>query len=93
MRKGKGKGMALRRAQMLDTASRKLKFELVLVGPGYSVSNRVKSVRWSKSRTGTSFQRDLHLLDKMLVATEARVGRKERTWMRRQSGRLLITSL
>ena len=74
-------GMALRRVQILDTVSTKLK-----------VCSFLRSVRWSKLRIGRRVQRGLYLLNKMLVITVSRVGRKERMWMRRKSGRVLIMS-
>ena len=46
----------------------------------------------SRSSFGTRVQRGFHLFDKMLVPTASLVGRKERMWQRRESGRLLILS-
>ena len=46
----------------------------------------------SRSSFGTRVQWSFHLLDKMLVATDSLVGRKERMWQRRDSGRSLILS-
>jgi len=45
-----------------------------------------------KSRTVTSFQMWRHLRPKMLVWMEVLVGRKDRMWLSKQSGRLLILS-
>ena len=82
---GIGLEMAFRRVQILDTISANLKF--------FSSKYLFTSATWFKLRTGTRAQRGLHLLDKMLVETESLIGRKERMWVRRDSGRLLIMSL
>ena len=72
---GMGLEVALQRVHIPDTTSTKLKFR----------SRRFKS--WSdKSRMGTRVQRVLHLLDKMLVATASWVERRERMWVRIESG-------
>lgn len=85
LRRGVGLEMAFRRVQILNTISTNLNF--------WSPSSFFVSSLWSKQRTGTRVQRDLHLFDKMLVATESWIGRKQRMWERRVSGRVLIMSV
>ena len=48
---------------------------------------------WSKSKTWRCCQRWGHLRDRRLVDTEVLVGRKERMWRSRESGRGLILSM
>ena len=85
LRRGVGLEMAFRRVQILNTISTNLNF--------WSPSSLFVSSLWFKQRIGTRVQRDLHLFDKMLVATESWIGRKERMWERRVSGRVLIMSV
>lgn len=86
------RGLALRRAQTLDTICANVKplyrsHEDIIGNDDIPLNSSL-----SKSRFGTRVQRLLHRFDKRLLITACLVVRKERIWQRRDSGRLLILS-